>query len=167
MFKVGDYVMYKTEGVCKIEQITTMDDFVKDRQKKLYYVLSPIKDAGLKIYSAVDNTMIPRRPIMTEQEARNIVETIADIPELLIDNEKYREESYKKALKSCDCREWIRIIKTIYLRRQGRYAEGKKSTAIDDHYQKSAEDLLLEELSVAMNMTREEVDHYIKDHMKE
>ena len=36
MFKVGDYVMYKTEGVCKIEQITTMDDFVKDRQKKLY-----------------------------------------------------------------------------------------------------------------------------------
>ena len=82
MFKVGDYVMYKTEGVCKIEQITTMDDFVKDRQKKLYYVLSPIKDAGLKIYSAVDNTMIPRRPIMTEQEARNMVETIADIPEL-------------------------------------------------------------------------------------
>ncbi len=166
MFKVGDYVMYKTEGVCKIEQITTMDNFPKDKQKKLYYVLSPIKDAGLKIYSAVDNTMIPRRPIMSEQEARNMVEAMADIPELEIENEKYREEHYKKALKSCDCREWIRIVKTIYLRRQGRFAEGKKSTAIDDHYQKSAEELLLEELSVSMNMSKEEVEQYIKSHMK-
>ena len=103
---------------------------------------------------------------MTEQEARNMVEAMPDIPELEIENEKYREESYKKALKSCDCREWIRIVKTIYLRRQGRFAEGKKSTTIDDHYQKSAEDLLLEELSVAMNMSKEEVNEYIKEHMK-
>ncbi|MGN0292886.1 MAG: CarD family transcriptional regulator [Lachnospiraceae bacterium] len=166
MFKVGDYVMYKTEGVCRIDQITTMDNFPKDRQRKLYYVMSPLKDSGLKIYSAVDNTMIPRRPIMTEQEARNMVETMADIPELEIDNEKYREETYKKALKSCDCREWIRIVKTIYLRRQGRYAEGKKSTAIDDHYQKAAQELLLEELSVALHMSEEETDRYIKEHMQ-
>lgn len=166
MFKVGDYVMYKTEGVCKIDQITAMDNFPKDKQKKLYYVMSPLKDSGLKIYSAVDNTMIPRRPIMTEQEARNMVEAMADIPGLEIENEKCREESYKKALKSCDCREWIRIVKTIYLRRQGRYAEGKKSTAVDDYYQKAAEELLLEELSVALHMSEEEVNQYIKEHMQ-
>ncbi|MDD7388108.1 MAG: CarD family transcriptional regulator [Lachnospiraceae bacterium] len=166
MFKVGDYVMYKTEGVCRIEEITAMDHFPKDRQKKLYYVMSPLKDSGLKIYSAVDNTMIPRRPVMTEQEARNMVEAMADIPELEIENEKYREESYKKALKSCDCREWVRIVKTIWMRRQGRYAEGKKSTAIDDQYQKAAEALLLEELSVALHMSEEEVNEYIKSHMQ-
>lgn len=166
MFKVGDYVMYKTEGVCRIDQITTMDNFPKDKQGKLYYVMSPLKDTGLKIYSAVDNTMIPRRPIMTEQEAGNMVEAMADIPGLEIENEKYREEIYKKALKSCDCREWIRIVKTICLRRQDRHAEGKKSTAIDDHYQKAAEELLLEELSVALHMSEEEVGQYIKEHMQ-
>ena len=166
MFKIGDYVMYKTEGVCRIDQITTMDNFPKDKQGKLYYVMSPLKDTGLKIYSAVDNTMIPRRPIMTEQEAGNMVEAMADIPGLEIDNEKYREEIYKKALKSCDCREWVRIVKTICLRRQGRHAEGKKSTAIDDHYQKAAEELLLEELSVALHMSEEEVGQYIKAHMQ-
>ncbi|MCI5529892.1 MAG: hypothetical protein MR406_07140 [Blautia sp.] len=31
MFKIGDYVMYKTEGVCRIDQITTMDNFPKDK----------------------------------------------------------------------------------------------------------------------------------------
>lgn len=50
--------------------------------------------------------------------------------------------------------------------RKGRLSEGKKSTAIDDHYQKAAEELLLSELSVAMNMSEEEVDKYIKMHMK-
>lgn len=166
MFKVGDYVIYKTEGVCRVDQITTMDSNSKEKQKKLYYVMVPIKDSGLKIYSAVDNTAIPRRPIMTEQEARTMVESMADLPVLEIENEKYREESYKKALKSCDCQEWVRVAKTIYLRRKGRLSEGKKSTAIDDHYQKAAEELLLSELFVAMNMSEEEVDKYIKMHMK-
>lgn len=166
MFKVGDYVMYKAEGVCRVDGIITMDHFTKGKEKKLYYVLVPLKDSGLKIYSAVDNSMIPRRPVMTEQEARNMVEDMADIPELEIENEKYREDRYRKALKTCDCREWVRVVKTIYLRRQGRYAEGKKSTAIDDQYQKLAEELLLEELSVALNMSGEEADQYIKAHMK-
>lgn len=166
MFKVGDYVMYKTEGVCKVDQITTMDSNPKDKQKKLYYVMIPVKDSGLKIYSAVENTAIPRRPIMTEQEARTMIESMADLPVLEIENEKYREESYKKALKSCDCREWVRVMKTIYLRRKGRLSEGKKSTAVDDHYQKAAQELLLGELSVALHMSEDEVDQYIRKHMK-
>lgn len=166
MFKVGDYVMYKTEGVCKVDQITTMDSNPKDKQKRLYYVMIPVKDSGLKIYSAVENTAIPRRPIMTEQEARTMIETMADLPVLEIENEKYREESYKRALKSCNCREWVRVMKTIYLRKKGRLSEGKKSTAVDDHYQKAAKELLLGELSVVLNMSEDEVDQYIKTHMK-
>lgn len=166
MFKVGDYVMYKTEGVCKVDQITTMDSNPKDKQKRLYYVMIPVKDSGLKIYSAVENTAIPRRPIMTEQEARTMIETMADLPVLEIENEKYQEESYKRALKSCNCREWVRVMKTIYLRKKGRLSEGKKSTAVDDHYQKAAKELLLGELSVVLNMSEDEVDQYIKTHMK-
>lgn len=166
MFKVGDYVMYKTEGVCKVDQITTMDVDPKDKQKRLYYVMIPVKDSGLKIYSAVENTAIPRRPIMTEQEARTMIETMAELPVLEIENEKYREESYKRALKSCNCQEWVRVMKTIYLRKKGRLSEGKKSTAVDDHYQKAAKELLLGELSVALNMSEDEVDQYIKAHMK-
>ena len=166
MFQVGDYVMYKTDGVCKVDQITTMDDFPKSKQKKLYYVLVPLKDSGMKIYSAVDNTVVPRRPIMTEQEARNMVESMADIPVLNIENEKYREESYKKSLKSGDCREWVRIVKTIYQRRKGRFAEGKKSTAVDDYYLKAAEQLILGELSFSMGMTEEKTDQYIKKQMQ-
>lgn len=166
MFQVGDYVMYKTDGVCKIDQITTMESNPKDKQKRLYYVMIPVKDSGLKIYSAVENTAIPRRPIMTEQEARTMVESMADLPVLKIENEKYREESYKKALKSCSCQEWVRVMKTIYLRKKGRISEGKKSTAVDDHYQQAAKELLLGELSVSLHMSEDEVDQYIKNHMK-
>ena len=166
MFQVGDYVMYKTEGVCKVDQITMIENNSKEKRKKLYYVMIPVKDAGLKIYSAVENTAIPRRPIMTEQEARTMIESMGELPTLQIENEKNREEIYKKALKSCDCREWVRVIKTIYLRKKGRLSEGKKSTAVDDYYQKAAQELLLGELSVSMNLSEEEAERYIREHIK-
>ena len=166
MFQIGDYVMYKTDGVCKVDQITTMEDFHQNKQKKLYYVLVPIKDSGIKIYSAVDNTQIPRRLAMTEKEAREMVDSMTEIPVLKIENEKYREDCYKKALKSGDCKEWIRIVKTIYLRRQGRLAEGKKSTAIDDYYLNAAEQLVLAELSFSMGMTADEIQKYIEQRTK-
>jgi CarD family transcriptional regulator len=165
MFKVGDYVSYETDGVCRLEQITMMNSPSKDKQKKLYYVLIPMKDSKAKIYSAVENTTVPRRLIMTEQEARNMVEMMSELPNLEIENEKYREDRYKKALKSCDCREWIRMVKTIYLRKQGRLAAGKKCTTVDEYYLKAAEELLLEELSISMHMSKEETQQYIRSHV--
>lgn len=42
-------------------------------------------------------------------------------------DEKKREEAYRNAIHSCDARELVKIIKTIYLRRQSRIEEGKKN----------------------------------------
>ena len=59
---------------------------------------------------------------------------IQEIETLWVPFEKGREELYKEALKKCDCKEWIKIIKTLYLRKQERLAEGKKAVSIDEKY---------------------------------
>jgi len=161
MYKVGDYLMYKTDGVCKVNQITMMAVSPKETTKKLYYVLVPVRDEGMTIYTAVDNTAVARRPVMTKQEAENMVKSLPGISELELTNEKSREEIYKKSLKSCNCTEWFRLTKTIYFRKAARMKEGKKSTAMDEMYLKAAEALMVEELSVALGKTASEVKEMI------
>ena len=74
-----------------------------------------------------------------------------------------REEEYKECLKSCECKEWIKIIKTAYLRKQRRQAEGKKLTVLDMKYWKQAEDNLYSEFSVLFNIPKDKVKAYIAE----
>lgn len=44
-----------------------------------------------------------------------------------ITSDKLREQVYKEALHSCDSKEWARILKILYLRKQERLSQGRKS----------------------------------------
>lgn len=82
-------------------------------------------------------------------------------------DEKRREDIYKTALRTCDCREWIKIIKTLYLRKMSRIAEGKKVTVSDGKYLHMAEERLYEELALALDMDKDEVVEYITEHVEQ
>ena len=83
------------------------------------------------------------------------------IETLWIENEKRREDIFKRSLRTCDSREWVRIVKTLYARKKSRLAQGKKVTASDERFLKAAEDCLYGELSVALDMPKKEVEKYI------
>lgn len=55
--------------------------------------------------------------------ALGFVEEIKDIEELWVSDEKTREITYKEAFRKHDCREYVRIIKTIYFRIFSRMGE--------------------------------------------
>ena len=55
----------------------------------------------------------------------------------------------------------MRIIKTIYMRKQKRIQAGRKVTAVDAKYFHMAEENLYGELAVALNISRKEVEDYI------
>lgn len=76
---------------------------------------------------------------------------------------KKREEQYREAARKYDCREWVKIIKTIYLRKKNRRLEGKKITYIDEKYMKIAEDNLYGEISIPLNISPDSVEKYIID----
>ena len=89
---------------------------------------------------------------------------MSEIDTIGVTNEKQREAMYKNALLHNQCREWVSLIKTSYGRNKERIQAGKKTINIDERYMSSAEKFLYGELAVAMEMPRDKVSGYVKEH---
>ncbi|MBQ7774547.1 MAG: CarD family transcriptional regulator [Lachnospiraceae bacterium] len=160
MFSIGQYVICGNKGVCSVEDITTLDISGVDKAKK-YYILKPKYVTASTVYVPVDSAATSMRTVLTKEEAQNLINSIPEIPVLDIKNEKLVEQDYKTCMKSNCCNEWVKLIKTIYERKQKRVQAGRKETAVDSKYFKIAEDNLYGELAVALDMERTEVCDYI------
>ncbi len=161
MFQIGDYVICSNKGVCEVENITVLNISGADKEKE-YYILKPLYSAGSTVYVPVDSqkdhTM---RKVLERTEAERLIGTIPEIPLLVITNDKMTEQMYKDCMKSNDCQELVKLIKTIHQRKQKRIQAGRKITAVDAKYFHLAEENLYGELAVALDLSREEVSGYI------
>lgn len=166
MFKIGDYVAHYKEGVCEITAIGKLNMSCSDK-KKNYYTLKPLYDMGGTLYTPVANDRNQIREVIAEEEARTLIKDMPNIEELWVADEKRREAFYKEALRKNECREWIAIIKTSYLRKKKRLSSGKKVINVDDKYLNIAERFLYGEFAVALHMTKDEVKDYIRKSVKE
>ena len=135
MFETGEYVVYGRTGICQVTGVTTMR-VDGSSGEKLYYVLRPGGETDGKIFTPVEGGKQVLRGIITREEAERLIDEIPSIETLSIENEKFREDSYKKCIRTCECRDLLRIIKTIYVRKQARLSHGKKTTATDERYLK-------------------------------
>lgn len=154
MFGIGDYVICSNKGVCVVENITTLNITGVDSERQ-YYILKPLYITGSTVYVPVDSPKDSIRKVLERDAAQKLVETIPEIPMLVITNDKLSEQAYKECIKKNDCAELVKIIKTIYLRKQKRLQAGRKVTAVDAKYFHIAEDNLYGELAVALDMSRD------------
>lgn len=164
MFKIGDYVAHYKEGVCEVVNIGKLDMSCSDKKKE-YYTLKPLYDVGGILYTPVNNEKSQIREVISEEEARELIDNMPGIDTLWVSDEKRREALYKEALLKNQCREWIAIIKTSYLRKMKRLACGKKAIHVDDKYLHIAEHFLYGELAVALDMPKDKVQDYIRCEM--
>lgn len=160
MFEIGEYVVCGNKGVCAVEDITTLNISGVDKER-IYYILKPKYQAGSTVYVPVDTSRESMRRVLKREEAERLIAAIPGIPLLTITNEKLSEQTYRECLKTGSCEEWVRIIKTIYLRRKKRLQAGRKVTAVDAKYFRMAEDSLYGELAVALGRNRDEMEEYI------
>ena len=165
MFQIGEKVVCGSKGVCSVEKITTLDIAGVDKQRE-YYILKPLYMLASTVYVPVDMAESSLRSVLSYEKAKELIARIPDIPLITIANEKFLEQEYKKCLKTDLCEEWIRIIKTIFIRMQKRMEAGRKATAVDAKYLKIAQDCLFGELSVSLSMPRDEVEQYINQQLE-
>jgi len=161
MFSIGQNVICGNKGVCTIEDIATLNISGVDKEK-MYYILKPLYMVASRVYVPVDSALTSVRTILTREEAEELIRSIPDIPVIEIKNERLLEQDYKSCMKSNNCTDWVKLIKTIYERKQKRLQVGRKETAIDSKYFKQAEDILYGELSVVLNIERDRVSQYIE-----
>ena len=144
MFQAGDLLVYGTTGVCRVLSIDRRQERVgSTRQERLYYQLKPIYQGGL-IYTPVDNDKVSMRPIISRQEAEDL---ISEIP----------------TLRQHDCRSLVELAMSIHAKRRQAESQNRRLGMVDERYLKQAEQLLFGELAAALEIPYEAVQPYIAD----
>lgn len=165
MYSKGDVVLYGTNGICDISDVTTVDIKGVDKDR-LYYVLKTRNNSGT-IYVAADGDTSKMRKLISKEEALELISGIADIEPLKIKDQKKPDAEYKEALQKYDCTVLLSLIKCIYFRRKKRLDEGKKVTAVDERYMKLSEDVLYQELGAVLDIPKEQVLDYLINKIEE
>lgn len=160
MFEVGSYIVCGHHGVCKVEEIGPLK-MNNSSEGKQYYTLSQVYSKGGMVYVPVDNDKIVMRPVLSSEEAEQLISEITSAEEIHAANVRQEEAAYKEAIRSCDNKEWVKVIKTLYHKKQMRNAIGKRATSSDERNLHAAEEQLHGELAVALGMTKSEVVAYI------
>lgn len=166
MFKIDDYIICARNGVCKVMDVGVTDVDISD-PKRRYYKLQPIYENGEIIYIPINADKIVMRKIISSEEANNLINNINSIEPLLFDDNNPPVEKYKEVMHTYECKELIRIIKTSYLRKKERLEEGKKDTVADIKYLKMAGDYLLGELSISLNIPKDQIKNSIVKSIKQ
>lgn len=160
MFNVNDYVMYASTGVCQIIEIKKekLMGYVEEE----YYVLQPVyQNSNTTIMIPVKNQNVRMRHLADHDEIAALIAGIPSVDISWIENDRQRNEKCKEALRSGNCKEWIKILKNLRFRKEDRTAQGKKFSQADDNFLKLAEKLLYEEFSVSLQIPLEKVEPYI------
>lgn len=93
MFEQGEYIVYGSTGVCKVEKVTTMDmDGVPG--DKLYYILRPYHKEDREIFTPVDNKKTKMRKLLSSNEIKSYLNEFNELEDFEITKEKFREDNY-------------------------------------------------------------------------
>lgn len=161
MFKIYDYVVYKSEGVYKIVDIKTEKDFKNNEVE--YYIMEPVFNNNLTLKAPVNNKNVLMRGIITKDAALELITSMPEQETAWVNNNRERSGNFKVAIKSGDIEEWAKLIKTIYLHKEEQTQIGKKIMKSDEDFMENAEKILNEELAVALNISPKEVPAFIKE----
>ena len=129
MFQAGDLLVYGTTGVCRVLSIDRRQERVgSTRQERLYYQLKPIYQGGL-IYTPVDNDKVSMRPIISRQEAEDL---ISEIPTLhpaacRASTTQALTQQYQASLRQHNCRSLVELAMSIHAKR--RQAESRTAAS--------------------------------------
>jgi len=165
MFKIGDHMVYGTNGVCRITDVCP-SPFDKN-DTRTYYVLKPVTGpAESLIYTPVDNDRIPMRSLMSEAEVEGLIARIPSIPHLPIPTEKARRDTYRAALFAGHPESYVAVIKTIWGRRAELSGLGRRLPEFEIECDGLARRHLYTELSVVLGRPFDEMEGYLTERIE-
>lgn len=153
MYNIGEKVVYKQMCVCEIAGIETLA-YGGDGDKKYYKVCPVFENSGDTVYHVPVDFKEGLRAVTSASDAQSIIEelskikvTVPSFKKPLQLNAHYQELYFGGGLK-----EILTMLKEIALKEA---TSKKKLSEIDMRYRAKAENLVSEEISVALSLTKE------------
>ena len=164
MYSVGEVVIYSTQGVCRVKEISTMKF---GSTKGEYYILTPVSDSRSVVYVPTANPALvaKMRPILCRQELDSLMADISGEHQEWISDDSQRKDYCDRVIKGGDRREIMRLMEMLYLRREALKDQKKHFHNVDAQYLKTAERMLFDEIAYVTGISLEEVPDYISSHL--
>ena len=161
MYKIDELVMYGGTGVCRITDIG-IPDFYEGDEERFYYFLEPVYQNGM-IYAPVDNEKVAIRPVISADEANELLESIDDIHAEIYKGNSMQQLSqhYQKIIDMHSCGALLKLTKSIYAKRMDAISNNKRLGQIDKRFMKKAEELLYGEFAAALDVDKDKVEEYV------
>ncbi len=162
MYKIGDCVVYGTEGLRKISDIRE-ESFLGE--KKLYYVLEEEGSISAAVtYVPVDNVTLVStiRPLLTRKEIVSAIKEAKGKPRpRWIEDSRQRTQKFKEIISRGNMVDMIVMISSIYEEGVRRNESGKRNFLSDEGIQHKVERLIYAEFSKVLDIPKEEVPEFI------
>lgn len=163
MFNINDTILYGTEGICKITEITSKKFGNKSME---YYVLKPMyNNSNSTVYVPTSNSKLidKMRPISSPEEINTIINNISNEDCIWISDENTRKNKYTEIISKGNQKILMILIKTLYLHQEDQKAIGKTLHMSDKNFLKVAEKLLYDEFAHVLNIKPEQVLPFIME----
>lgn len=162
MLKMNSILIYGSSGICKVADIRK-EKFGDEEQE--YYILKPIYDEKSTIYVPKNNEQLLKkiRRILSAEEIYAIIKNMPEKETLWITEDRLRNETYKAIIEEGNREEIIKVIKTLYLRKQELVANRKKLRSSDETIMQKAEKMLYDEFAMVLNINQDDVVPFIME----
>lgn len=166
MYQQGDLILYGRTGVCRVEDITDVRERGASEVQK-YYVLRPLYQS-CNITTPVENGRVFTRPIISREEAEQVIGAIPEITPEPYHNRNLNQlrEYYRSCMETYNCLDLIKMTMSLYAKKREAEEQKRKFGAVDERFMKEAEELLFGELAAALGIERDEVRGYISEKLK-
>lgn len=165
MFKTGEYVVYGSGEVCRIEEKT--ERCFDGINKNEYYKLVPVEFRNSAYYVPVKSADNEVRRVLTKEEIYEIIDGIPNAESVWYSDKNERKDYFNSVLKGDDFASIVGMIKAIYEERERRGEGGKKLIAADEKAFVAAEHMLHGEFAFVLGIKENEVANLIRSRLEQ
>ncbi|MBQ9900222.1 MAG: hypothetical protein IJM36_03730 [Acholeplasmatales bacterium] len=157
MFQIGDVLVYTTYGICRVQDIISMN-FNGTPTK--YYLLVPLSEAKTELTIPVDNpiTNVRLHSLLSENEINEIINQISFLEPFWIINDNERKKKFNEIIKLGDRKNTLQMLKSIKKHQLSLKDKVRKLHACDEQVMHDAEKLIIDEFSYVLK--KEKIDIY-------
>ena len=165
MFQIGEVVSYGAAGICTIEDIRMEALSRNGLKKQEYYILRPIATPTCTTYVPTGNELLTAkmRRLLNKEQIDRMILSLSGTRLEWIEDIRRRSETYGKILEKGISAELLSLISCLYLQKQAFKKCGKKLCATNEKLLSSAERMVSEEFSYALQIPKNQVSAYIAE----
>lgn len=164
MFNNGEYVVYGSGEICRIEEV--VERCFDGVNKNKYYKIVPEEYRNSAYYVPVKSAEKEIRRTLTKDEVFEIIDSIPQAESVWYSDKNERKSYFESMLRSDDFTSLVGMIKSIYEEKQKRSDDGRKLIAADEKAFTAAEHIIHGEIAFVLGIPESEVGSFIRERIE-